>query len=160
MSGSEDALQNNASFLGVDFSYVVDPKLRTILEQFHQEAVGAYQRQHYIAAVVLAGGVLEGMLTFSLKRNEAAATEEYRKLRSRSRAIAEWNLNDLIDISVKIGLVGADSARAAQAVRDFRNLIHPEKLSRRSNPRWDALATMALAAVAEVSRSISGRMKT
>lgn len=130
------------------------------MEEFHSDAVRAYQQGLYVSAVFLSGGTLEGLLAFALKRREAEAVEEYNKKNRTSRPLTEWALNDLVDVALKLKLIGEGSAKAAQAVRDFRNLIHPGKLLRRSRPRWDALATMGLAAVAEVSRSLSGRMST
>ena len=88
----------------------------------------------------------------------ALTGRSYKKLHGRSRNLTEWALNDLIEVAQQLDLVGEGPAKAAQAVRDFRNLIHPDRLLRRSRPRWDALAAMALGAVAEVSWSLSGRI--
>jgi hypothetical protein len=143
----------------IDFSYIIDPRLREIIEMFHANAVSAYRQENYVAAVVLAGGALEGLLTFALKRREDRAREEYKKLQRRAREIDDWTLVDLVGIAVKLGSIGEGPGKAADALRDFRNLIHPYKLVRRSRPQWTALAVMALAAVAEVSRSLRGRME-
>ena len=154
--------QNQESFLEVDFSYVADPKLRDVLHQFHSEAVEAYRANRHVAAVVLSGAVLEGILTFALMKREAEAIQKLQEMRGKKlkkpRPISEWHLEDLIEVASRIGLVGETAAKAAPAIRDFRNMIHPYKLLRRSRPRWDALAALALAAVAEISRSLSGRM--
>ena len=147
-----------ASFLDVDFTYVTDPRLREIVTEFHKEAVSAYQAKNYVAAVVLAGGVLEGILTFALLRRGEEAVEEYKRLRNRSQELANWSLNDLVEVAARLNLVGESPAKAANAVRDFRNFVHPYRLLRRSRPRWDALATMALSAVAVVSESLQGRI--
>ena len=152
--------QDGQSFLQVDFSFVADPTLRRILEEFHREAAAVYERGQHIASVFLSGGILEGVLTFALNRREAEAKEKYRELRRQPRELPEWSLEDLITVAQSLNLIGEGPAKAAHAVRDFRNLIHPERLARRSRPRWDALATMSLAAVAEVNRSLSGRMST
>ena len=149
------------SFLEVDFSYIADPKLREIVRQFHEEAVDAYRADRHVAAVVLSGAVLEGILTFALTRREAEARRERQTATGRRpRSIAEWRLKDLIETASRLGLLGETAAQAAPAVRDFRNMIHPYRLLRRSRPRWDALAPLALAAVAEISRSLGGRIQT
>lgn len=152
--------QTGQSFLEVDFSYVADPKVRAILNQFHEEAVDAFGNERYVAAVILCGGVLEGLLTFALAKHQSEAKEEYRRLVQKAKIprISEWHLEELIEIASRVDLISKSAAKGASAVRDFRNLIHPYKLLRRSRPRWDALAAMALAAVAEISRSLSGRM--
>lgn len=141
---------------------MADPKLRDILQQFHTEAVDAYHNKRYVAVVILCGGVLEGLLTFALMKHQPEAKEEYRRYRKtkagRVANIPDWRLEDLIEIASRLELIGKGAAKGATAVRDFRNLIHPYRLLRRSRPRWDALAAMALAAVAEISRSLRGRM--
>lgn len=152
-------MQGPGSFLEVDFSWVADPKLRAVLQQFHTEAVDAYAANRHVAAVVLSGAVLEGMLTFLLMKREPEAKKAFEAARGRrARAVSGWRLEDLVEIASRLNLIGETAARAAPAVRDFRNMIHPYKLVSRSQPRWDALAALALAAVAEISRSLSGRM--
>jgi hypothetical protein len=149
------------SWLDLDLAFIVDPKLRGILEQFHRAAREAYSQKLYVAAVFLSGSVLEGLLTFALLRQESSARERFRQLQPGSGPaprIDVWSLHDLIEISVLLGIVGEGPARGAQAIRDFRNLIHPYRLLRRSTPRWDALAAIALASVTEVSRSVQSRM--
>ena len=149
------------SFLEVDFSYIADPKLRDIVRQFHQEAVDAYGADRHVAAVILSGAVLEGILTFALTRREADARHEFQSaLGRRPRSIADWRLQDLVQVASRLGLLGETAAQAAPVVRDFRNMIHPFRLLQRSTPRWDALAPLALAAVAEISRSLGGRIQT
>lgn len=145
--------QDGQSFLQVDFSFIADPTLRTILEEFHREATAVYERGQHIAAVFLSGGILEGMLTFALKRRESEAKAKHKELGRQARELSAWSLEDLITVAQNLKLIGEGSAKAAQALRDFRNLIHPERLTSRSKPRWDALATMSLAAVAEASRA-------
>lgn len=98
------------------------------------------------------------MLTFALKRRETEAKSLYRQLRNLSRSPSEWSLEDMIEVARRMALIGEGPAKAANAVRDFRNLIHPDKLLRRSQPRWPGLAKMALGAVVDVSASLSGRI--
>ncbi len=140
------------------FDYIADPKLRAVLEQFHSEARAADDQERPIAAVILCGAILEGMLTFALKRRETEAKSLYRQLRNLSRSPSEWSLEDMIEVARRMALIGEGPAKAANAVRDFRNLIHPDKLLRRSQPRWPGLAKMALGAVVDVSASLSGRI--
>jgi hypothetical protein len=140
------------------FDYVADPKLRAILEQFHAEACSADDSERPIAAVILCGAVLEGMLAFALRRRDQDATTYFRKSHNSSKPLTQWTLEEMIDVAAGIELIGTGPAKGANAIRDFRNLIHPDKLTRRSAPRWPALAKMALAAVADVSASLKGRI--
>jgi len=149
------------SFLEVDFSFIADPKLRDIAQQFHQEAVDAYRADRHVAAVILSGAVLEGILTFALMRRESEATDAHQGTNCKSKhRVPEWRLEELIEVAVKLKLLGRSASEVAPVVRDFRNMIHPYRLLKRSKPRWDALAPLALAAVAEISRSLGGRIQT
>src|SRR3990172_13263000 len=94
------------SFLEVDFSYIADPKLREIVQQFHEEAVDAYRADRHVAAVVLSGAVLEGILTFALMRRESEATDAQQGTNCKSKhRVPEWRLEELIEIAVKLKLL-------------------------------------------------------
>lgn len=41
----------------------------------------------------------------------------------------EWRLNNLIDVSKEVGLLGDDVKKFSHALRDFRNYIHPYQQS-------------------------------
>jgi hypothetical protein len=145
--------------LTVDFGCVVDPKLRGYIEQFHAEATQAYEQKRYVSAVVLCGGALEGLLTFALGTRLDDANKAYAQKGRRRIDLSRWDMADLVDVAAELQLIGEGPAKSANAIRDFRNLIHPARLLRRSTPRWDALAVMSLAALAEVCRSLSGRIQ-
>ena len=114
-----------------------------------------------MAAVILSGAVLEGILTFAMMRRESEATDAHQGTNCKSKhRIPEWRLEELIEVAVKLKLLGRSASEVAPVVRDFRNMIHPYRLLKRSKPRWDALAPLALAAVAEISRSLGGRIQT
>jgi hypothetical protein len=150
--------QQSEAWFEADFAWIADRKLRQTLEMFHAQAIAGFQEGHYVSAVVLAGGVLEGLLTFALARNQESAAEELRKLGRSPKDLSDWSLGDLSEVAKRLELIGDGPAKAVDAARDFRNLIHPYRLLRRSDPRWNAIAAMALGAVADVSGSLRGRM--
>ena len=153
----------NDDLLNIDLSFIEDDKLRDVVSQFHMEALEASKAKRYVAAVVLCGAVLEGMLTFALMRCEAEAQEIFRKKHGDKKAAerpspADWYLSELIETASSMKLIGPTAKSGAWAVKDFRNLIHPFKLMDRSPPRWQALALGALAAIADIGPSLAGRL--
>jgi len=95
-----------------------------------------------------------------LKARDAEARDSYKAWQEKSRRPSDWSLEEKIEVARRMKLIGEGPAKGASAVRDFRNLIHPEKVLRRSKPRWPALAQLAIAAVVDVSGSLSGRIGT
>lgn len=149
--------------LNIDLSFIQDDKLRNIVSQFHMEAVEAFKAKRHVAAVVLCGAVLEGMLTSALMSCEAEAQVQFRTKHGDKRAAerpspADWYLSELIDTASSMNLIGQTAKDGAWAVKDFRNLIHPLKLMDRSPPRWQALALGALAAIADIGPSLADRL--
>ena len=148
----------------VDFSYIADEKARTLVEQFHSEAAEAFRGGLYIAAVVLSGATLEGMLAWALAAREPEAQRRFREKYGKKPpderpSPGDWYLPELIVIARSMDLVGESAKDAAWAVKDFRNLIHPHKLLDRSPPRWRALAKAALAAIEDIAPSLAGRLE-
>jgi hypothetical protein len=152
--------QASPDWRDVSFAFIGDPKLRSIIEDYYKEALAASEAQRPIAAVILCGSVLEGILTFGLKARIEEASDTYKVWRKKTRRFADWSLEEKVEVARMMGLIGEGPAKGAVAVRDFRNLIHPEKVLRRSKPRWPALAQLAIAAVVDVSSSLRGRMTT
>ena len=155
-------MDNDQATSPAELSFIYQSEVRTLVEQFHKEAVKAWEQGLYIATVVLSGAVLEGLLTFALTTRQPEAQQKFREKygkKADDRPLPrDWYLTELIDIAHSMNLVGESAKDGAWAVKDFRNLIHPCKLLDRSRPRWRALATAALAAIEDISASLAGRL--
>ncbi|RYU14350.1 hypothetical protein [Nocardioides iriomotensis] len=83
----------------------------------------------YFAVVVLCGSTLEGLLYEVAKSHPA----EYNRAKAapthdgKVRSFPEWTLNDLLQCSRELGLLGEDVTKFGHAVREFRNYIHPQQ---------------------------------
>ena len=148
----------NDTPFSVDFSFVEERPLRALLEDYHRQAVTAYQAQAYLGTLVACGGILEGLLTWALISKGIHNFETDKGLEPVERA----DLSKLIDKATQknIGLLGDTANSAAWAVKDFRNFIHPYNLLRqRKSARADqSLALSALTAVNEIARSLKDRL--
>ena len=79
--------------------------------------------------VILCGSTLEGLLYEVALRhpadyNRAAAAP---RRNGKVRPLPEWTLNDLINTSRELGVLGEDVVKFAHAVREFRNYVHPRQ---------------------------------
>jgi hypothetical protein len=144
----------------LDFSFIPDPVIRDILEEDYAQALAALEAGAHLGALVTAGAVLEGVLTWALLTSESAALQHKNAMRSRDGKVlpvASWNLTNLLQVAEGLDLLGEFASKGSWAVRDFRNLIHPYKL-RETSTRPDAtLALNALTALAEIHRSVRKR---
>ena len=77
----------------------------------------------------LIGSTLEGILLGVASKHP----EIYNKAHSapkdtktgKPRNLNEWTLNNFIDVSYEVGFLKEDVKKFSQALRDFRNYIHP-----------------------------------
>jgi hypothetical protein len=145
----------------IDIAYVKDLEVREILEEYHAQGVKAYDAGAYLGTLVACGAVLEGLLTWALMGRKEEATKAPGAHKDRAGHVLpleKWNVSNLIDVAVSLGLLGPLAKGASWGVKEFRNLIHPYNIMRQS-ARADAnLAINALSAVQEISRSIGGRV--
>ena len=111
-----------------DFHKLVsDSSLADVLSFRWQEAQRCVQGEAYLAAVVMMGSILEGVL---LHRFENDLQAVYRansspKERGKPRPINKWGLSTLIDVAHEVGWLQGDVKRSSHALRESRNLVHP-----------------------------------
>ncbi len=145
----------------VDLSFVEEDRLRELLESYLRQAAAAYDAHAYLGTLVACGAVSEGLLTWALFRCEEAALSSPGAQKDKQGAalpIDRWNLSNLIDVAGRIGLLGRTAKDASWAVKEFRNFVHPYNVIKRSARPDQALASSALAAVSEMTRSLQGRL--
>lgn len=115
-----------------------------------------------LAVIFLCGSTLEGLLFAIAESNPkqfnqatAAPVKD-----GKVKPFGEWTLYNLIAVSRELGLVGEDVLKHADAVRDFRNYIHPRQQIRENfTPRMftaemaDKVLRAAIADLATRGRS-------
>ena len=99
------------------------------------------------ATMVIAGGVMEGLLLDVLKSDEAkarAAAEEL-NLNCKRKSLDEWHLPDYVKVARQLDILSETSAEQAELAGDCRNLVHPGKEQRegRKATRKDAYSVVA-----------------
>lgn len=103
------------------------------------------------AVTVLGGSVIEAILLDALLKKESLALAAYPKKFSKppSRALRNWDLGDMIEIAKHpdLNLISEREYEACNVVRKYRNLIHPGRELRLSEPCSPGTAKIACGAV-------------
>ena len=99
-------------------------KLREIVERDDFEITRSAIDECWKSVIILAGGAIEGILLDLLLQHtsQAAATKQAPK-----KDLMEWDLVDLIRAARELKLVTGAVDKLSDAVRDYRNLVHPGK---------------------------------
>jgi hypothetical protein len=112
------------------------PDLKRILEDRWIEAQTCQNVGAYVAAVVMMGSVLEGLLLAIGNNNRPQCYRAARAPKTKDGKqvhLEEWNLNSLIDVAVELGWIKTDRGQFSHALRQSRNIVHP----------WEHMASRA-----------------
>jgi hypothetical protein len=112
------------------------PALEGILQARWIEAQRCQNGGAYLAAVIMMGSILEGLLLAAASDNRPAcykASHAPKKREGGVAAVEEWKLTHLIDVAVELGWIKTDRGKFSHALRESRNVVHP----------WEHMATRA-----------------
>lgn len=117
-----------------DFSKLVsDPKMQKILIARWTECVTCVGCNAPLAAFVMMGGLLEGLLLAKINQlsNKSsvftAAASPKDKKTGTPLPLKDWGLKDFMDVAHELGWISKTAKDIGEVVRDYRNYIHPEK---------------------------------
>ncbi|HAZ64194.1 MAG TPA: hypothetical protein DCZ72_11385 [Armatimonadetes bacterium] len=103
-------------------------ELRSILLARMDEAARCIKAEAYLAAVILAGSVLEAMCHGfgQCWPNEVQRWSEATRGR-RPAQLADWRLYDWFTVLSRQGILSPPVAKFSDAIRRFRNYVHPSE---------------------------------
>ena len=142
LTGVEPRLQNRKASANIpkqqkapvesppDFDRLVrDNSLAEVLSLRWQEAQKCVNAEAYLAAVVMMGSILEGVLLHKLEANPAAGNQANRSPKDpqtgNPKPFHEWGLSNLIDVAHELRWLQGDRKRFSHALRESRNIVHP-----------------------------------
>ena len=113
-----------------DFHRLVqDSSLADVLSSRWKEAQKCSHANAHLAAVVMMGSILEGVLLYKIETNPEAGNRAKSSPKDnrtgKPRPIQEWGLSALIDVAHEVGWLQGDVKRFSHALRESRNLVHP-----------------------------------
>lgn len=112
---------------------IADPKMQTILVKRWQECVICVKAGAPLAATVMMGGLLEGLLLAKINQLAdktpvfAAASAPRDSKTGKTLQLKEWGLKNYIDVAHELDWITKTTKDIGEVVRDYRNYIHPQK---------------------------------
>jgi hypothetical protein len=148
-----------------ELAFVTDSALRESIRLDISTATSGLHSGEWKAATVLAGAATEALLLWAVQENESktqgaiqsaiSALMTAGTLKSKPDGSPErWSFLELIEIALYLGLIKPDTAIQARLGKDFRNLIHPGRVSRLGLVCDKGTALSALAAAEFVARDL------
>jgi hypothetical protein len=105
-----------------------DAVLARLLQERWAEAHACLEAGACVAATLMLGSILEGVLCSVVRRHAAAVAGCPRSPRDgagRIRPLREWTAQDLVEVACACGWLRRETARFAHQLTDYRALLHP-----------------------------------
>ena len=106
------------------FTFVKDSALRNAIERDYSEIQRALIASCPKSVMILAGGVIEALLLDAL-RQDATSAKASSAAPKNKKGLDRWNLSDLINVGIDLGLIKGGAAKLSHSIREYRNLVHP-----------------------------------
>lgn len=136
-----------------NFDFVTDTKIKDIIVRDYRElTLSLLPAGAWKSSVVLAGSILEALLHFALgeasvlTRTNASSKAPCNQGRNPKPQFPsdQWTLHELIEVALDIGLLPPEHSKSIdQALRDYRNFIHPRKEIRSAHECKEGQALLA-----------------
>jgi hypothetical protein len=116
-----------------DFSSLIpDAKMQTILGNRWQECVKCVTAGAPLSAVVMMGGMLEGLLLARVNQLKDKGPVFKAPSAPKDKAgnplkLNEWGLKNYLDVAHELAWISRTTKDVGEVVRDYRNYIHPQK---------------------------------
>jgi hypothetical protein len=112
-----------------DFTlWIDDHVLARLVQERWTEAHLCLEAGAYVAATVLLGSILEGVLCRLVARRRAAVAQSPHSPRDaagRIRPLRDWAVSDLVTVAGDRGWLNRETLRFAPQLTEFRALLHP-----------------------------------
>jgi hypothetical protein len=112
---------------------ISDAKMQMILARRWQECSVCVSSNAPLAATVMMGGLLEGLLLAKINQLSekapvfAASTAPIDSKTGKTLELKEWGLKNYLDVAYELGWITRTTKDVGAVVRDYRNYIHPQK---------------------------------
>jgi len=136
--------------------FVSDPMLRIQLTDDLAEMSLAHRVGARKSTVILAGGILEGVLVNALRgMPEDRVRDAAGRSGHRADSVDSWSLSSLVDVASKLDVLPGGLIQLSHGLREFRNLVHPGRQMRERIVLSEDEAEIAVRIVQLVLRTLS-----
>jgi hypothetical protein len=136
-----------------ELAFLRDPELEADLRLDLSHAFSELADREYKSATVLAGSTVETLLYWAVAQKptaDIAAAATAVKKPKLDPSLKLWGLDDFLKVAHHFKIISDQTVKAADAAKDFRNLIHPERAKRHGRKCDQATAMSALAGALHV----------
>lgn len=148
---SKEAASSPFKNLGFDSNFTGNLQFRW------EEAARCRSACAWLAVTVLYGSILEAVLLASLAQNSTAAMASPKRPKGSAGSLDSWSLEALLNVAADINLIEPTLATYGHALRDTRNLIHPQKQMTEKKYPDEMVAEISSRVVHGVINSLSER---
>jgi len=112
---------------------IPDARMQSILERRWNECVLCLNAPAPMAATVMMGGLLEGLLLARVNKEPSqqpiftSAGAPRDRVSGKTLPLKEWTLKNFIDVAHELGWISESAKDVSIVLRDYRNYIHPQK---------------------------------
>lgn len=130
-----NSVDDRSNDLAPDFSVLIhDQEMRDILcRRWAECSFCIKSKQAPLSAVVMMGGMMEGLMLARVLRDEAnkakifGAKSAPKDKSGKLLNLKEWTLNNYLDVAHEINWISQTAKDVSVILRDYRNYIHPHK---------------------------------
>ena len=120
----------------------LEHRIGEILSNRWDEAQQCMNAKAHLAATIIMGSILEGMLLAVLLKfpddGSCCKTTPKDKKSGEVKKFNDWSLSEMIDVAHEVGWIDLDIKKFSHSLRQFRNLIHPyEQMKENTFPDED-----------------------
>jgi len=108
-----------------DFMFIKNEQIKKIFDNDYKELSKSYIEQNWKCVLILSGELIEAILLDQLLFREPDARQST-KVPDETN-ITKWCLSDLLNVAEDLDIIGSTHEKLSDAVRDYRNLVHPGK---------------------------------
>ncbi len=143
-----------------ELDFIQDEEFRQSLRLDISSAKKHLAEGEWKSATVMAGSAVEALLLWVLIKKQQERPEklvaaiENLKIK-RGSELNNWHLDEFVQVSRHLGLVGEETTTQAGLTNNFRNLIHPGRVNQLGQKCDEATALAAAAAIQFVVRDLS-----
>ncbi|MER6230004.1 hypothetical protein ACFWX5_27095 [[Kitasatospora] papulosa] len=113
--GEQAPAELQATMAGI----IADERMAQLLQHRLDEARTCFANGAHIAAVIMLGSLLEGVLLTVIQERDPSLL--------RGRDLKRVGLGELIDICSRARWIDADATSYSHTLRDYRNFVHPHR---------------------------------
>ena len=121
-------------FLNREFSDIsiekigLDGTISDVLTSRFDEIQKCFRAKSWLSVIIMTGSTLEGLLLGIALTNPQLFNSSISSPKTKEGKVKQfhlWTLSNFIDVASETGLLKEDVKKFSQALRDFRNYIHP-----------------------------------